>query len=368
MFDSYRPEEPGRPGGSGRSRRQPGWVGQTLVSLPARQVSPGRQLATRGLLALALLALIVVIVYIDRDAYHDSYDGKVSLVDAIYYATVTITTTGYGDITPVLTHARIINAVLVTPLRIAFLVLLVGTTLEVLATEGRRIFLDARWRKRMRNHVVVIGYGTKGRSAVQTLVDTKYTPGQLVIIDGRPGVIAEANQQGFAGITGDATRREVLRRAEITKARDVIITLDRDDSAILVTLTVRQLNPGAHIVVAVRERDNASLVRQSGADAVITSSEAVGRVVGLSSLSPNLGIIIEDLLTADQGLEIVERQVAADEVGRSPADIRPERVLGVVRNKTLRQFDDRTVAALETGDQLVVVRRAPRSAVDRTTG
>jgi voltage-gated potassium channel len=365
VFESYRPDAADWEGRRGKRRRTQLTSDQTLVSLPARRASPGRQLATRGLVALALLVLVVAIVYIDRAAYVDSTgDGKVSLIDAIYYSTVTITTTGYGDITPVAAHARIINAIVITPLRIAFLVLLVGTTLEVLANQGRRMFLDARWRKRMRNHVVVIGYGTKGRSAVQTLTDTRTTPAQLLVIDGRPSVIADANLQGFAAIHGDATRREILRRAEISKAREVIITLDRDDSAILVTLTVRQMNPGAHIVVSVREQDNAPLLRQSGADSVITSSDAVGRVVGLSAISPNLGAVIEDLLTADEGLEIIERQVTADEVGQQPADIRSERVLGVVRNRTLRRYCDPTVASLETGDQLVVVRPVPPEDAD----
>ena len=112
--------------------------------------------------------------------------------------------------------------------------------------------------------------------------------------------MAEANLRGWR-----RSRRfhptGVLRRAEIIKAREVIITLDRDDSAILVTLTVRQLNPSAHVVVAVREEDNASLVRQSGANAVITSSEAVGRLLGLSAVSPHLGTIIEDLLSSNGG-------------------------------------------------------------------
>ena len=94
----------------------------------------------RGLLALLLLLILILIVWFDRGAYTDNYDGKVGLIDAVYYATVTITTTGYGDITPVAPHARVISAVIVTPLRIAFLVLLVGATLEVLAHHGRRIF------------------------------------------------------------------------------------------------------------------------------------------------------------------------------------------------------------------------------------
>lgn len=336
-----------------------------LVSLPGRGSSPAHQLAMRGIIALCLLAIIVLVVFLDRGAYVDNTTGRsLGFIDSLYYATVTMTTTGYGDITPAAPHARLINAIVVTPLRVAFLVLLVGTTVEVLATEGRRAWQDSRWRKRMRNHVVVIGYGTKGRSSVQTLRDSDVPPHQVVVIDPRAASIAAANRAGYAAIQGDGTHRVILRQAEISKAREVIVTLDRDDSAILVTLTARQLNPGAHIVAACRDQDNATLLRQSGADSVITSSDAVGRVIGLSSISPHLGTVIEDLLTTDEGLEIVERQVQAAEVGNSPADIQHERVLAVVRNQTLRQYYDPTVAQLETGDQLIVVRHAPQS-IDR---
>jgi voltage-gated potassium channel len=339
----------------GRSRT---WSHDVLVNLPLRTASPAAELVRRALLAVLFLAIIVVLVWFDRDSYTDNYDGHVSLIDAIYYATVTISTTGYGDITPIAPHARIINAVVVTPLRIGFLVLLVGTTLEVLANEGRRIMQDGRWRKRMRNHVVVVGFGTKGRSAVETLETSGVNPAQIVVIDSVPAAISDANLRGFAAIEGDATRRDILRRAEIVKAREVIITLDRDDSAILVMLTVRQLNPSAHVVVAVREDDNASLLRQSGANAVVTSSEAVGRLLGLSAVSPNLGVIIEDLLSAKEGLEVGERGVTREEIGKSPHEISGDRVIAVVRNKTLRRFYDPTVAKLEPGDQVVVVRQA----------
>jgi len=302
--------------------------------------------------------IVVALVWFDRGSYTDNQDGHVTLIDAIYYATVTISTTGYGDITPIAQHARILNAIVVTPLRVGFLVLLVGTTLEVLANEGRRIILDGRWRKRMRNHVVVVGFGTKGRSAVETMETSGVNPAQIVVIDSVPGAISDANLRGFAAIEGDATRRDILRRAEIVKAREVIITLDRDDSAILVMLTVRQLNPSAHVVVAVREDDNASLLRQSGANAVVTSSEAVGRLLGLSAVSPNLGVVIEDLLSAKEGLEVGERGVTRDEIGLSPHEISGDRVIAVVRNKTLRRFYDPTVAKLEPGDHVVVVRQA----------
>ena len=141
----------------------------------------------------------------------------------------------------------------------------------------------------------------------------------------------------------------------------MIITFDRDDSAILVMLTVRQLNPSAHVVVAVREDDNASLLRQSGANAVVTSSEAVGRLLGLSAVSPNLGTVIEDLLSSKEGLEVGERQVSRRR-SASPRTRCGDQVLAVVRNKTLRRFYDPTVAKLQTGDQVVVVRQRRRPA------
>lgn len=330
-----------------------------MVSLPRISSSPFKELARRGAIALALLLTTTLLVYLDRDAYSDNTAGDgISFIDALYYATVTVTTTGYGDITPVATHARLINALLITPLRIAFLVVLVGTTIEVLANQGSRSIRDNFWRRKMRNHVVVIGYGTKGRSAVNTLRRQGISSERIVVIDDKPGAIEDANFDGLAAFQGDATRRDLLRRAEISKARQVIICLDRDDAAILTTLTVRQLNPTAGVTVAVREQDNVTLVRQSGASSVITSSETVGRLLGLSAIGPELGTIMQDMLTGGEGLEVHQRLATAEEVGQPPSAVTGERVIGIVRNGTLRRFYDQTATRVEVGDELIVVRRA----------
>ncbi|MFT4108657.1 potassium channel family protein [Propionicimonas sp.] len=341
------------------------WSGRAQVSLPSRATTPVRELLTRVGVALGLLLLLTLIVYIDRDAYGDHTGGNgVDFIDALYYATVTMTTTGYGDITPVLPHARLINVFVVTPIRIAFLVLLVGTTVEVLANQGRRALRDSRWRRKMRNHTVVIGYGTTGQSATAALLRGAIPTERILVIDADAQAVAAANRRGLAAFEGDATSRELLHRAELPKAKEVIITVGRDDTAILATLTVRQLNRGAHLVVAVRDSLNLPLVRQSGADQVVTSSDAVGRLMGLSSLSPELGEVIEDLLSAGDGLEVVQRLVTRDEEGRRPDELEGEKVLGIVRNRMLRRYYELGTETLRTGDEVVVVRKAagaPRS-------
>lgn len=330
----------------------------SLVSLPKLPVTPFRQLGKRGLVALALLAGTTLLVWLDRAGYSDNVTGNpLTLIDALYYATVTITTTGYGDMTPMAQHSRLINAVVITPLRIVFLVLLVGTTIEVLANQGTRVIRDRQWRRTMRNHVVVIGYGTKGRSAVNTMRRHGTPTDRIVVIDTNPLAVEEANLDGIAAFHGDGTRRPLLRRAEISKAREVIICLDRDDASILTTLTVRQLNPQAGIVVSVRQHENVPLVKQSGATSVVTSADTVGRLMGLSAVGPDLGAIIQDLLTSGTGLEVTQRQAAPGEIGKNPNTIVGERVIGVVRNDTLRRFYDPTAARIEAGDQLIVVRK-----------
>ena len=301
----------------------------------------------------------MLLVYFDNDGYIDGNDptGEVGFVDSIYYTTVTLSTTGYGDIAPVTPEARMVNAFVITPARIAFLVLLIGTTLEVLASQGREMFRVARWRKHMGQHVVIVGYGTKGRSAVETLVNNGQDREAIVVVDPSPVALQDAHADGLAVVTGDATRREVLRRAGVSDASHVIITTNRDDSNVLTTLTARQLNPEAWIVAAVREQENVPLMRQSGANSVITSSDAVGRLLGLSSLSPTLGSVMEDLLTYGEGLEVAERDLLVTEVGKQPQSL-PDQVIAVVRDEKVYRYFDPVVTQLARGDRLIVVRPA----------
>jgi len=120
---------------------------------------------------------------------------------------------------------------------------------------------------------------------------------------------------------------------------------------------VRQLNPEVYIVSSAREHENAPLMKQSGANSVITSSDAVGRLLGLSSLSPSLGAVMEDLLSYGEGLEVAERDLLVSEVGKQPQSL-PDQVIAVVRDEKVYRYFDPVVTLLARGDRLVVVRPA----------
>ncbi|MBT2542816.1 potassium channel family protein [Streptomyces sp. ISL-44] len=328
------------------------------IKLPKRIVEqPMRQVTKRLLMALFVLFLTVLIVWLDRDGYHDNANEQVDLLDCFYYATVTLSTTGYGDIVPYSDSARLINILLITPLRVLFLIILVGTTLEVLTERTREEWRLSRWRKNLREHTVVVGFGTKGRSALQTLLATGLSRDQVVIVDPSAKVIDIANAEGFTGVVGDATRSDVLLRAELQKARQIVIATQRDDTAVLVTLTARQLNRGAKIVAAVREEENAPLLRQSGADAVITSASAAGRLLGLSVLSPSAGTVMEDLIQQGSGLDLIERPATRSEVGKSVRETN-DLVISVLRGHRLLAYDDPHASPIQLTDRLITIVRA----------
>ncbi|GAA4857746.1 NAD-binding protein [Kitasatospora terrestris] len=329
-----------------------------IVSLPARPTTPPiRQVLKRLLLALGVLVLTALVVWADHAGYNDNSDGSVDFLDAAYYATVTLSTTGYGDITPVSDSARLINILVITPLRVVFLIILVGTTLEVLTERTRQQWRIGRWRSTVREHTVVIGYGTKGRSAVDTLIGQGVPKTSIVVVDPHPRAVEQATHHGLTGVVGDATRTETLLRAELPRAAQVVVAPERDDTAALITLTARQLNKSATVVAAVREDENAPLLRQSGADVVVTSSSSAGRLLGMSMLSPHAGSVMEDLLTYGNGLDVVERPVNRAEAGRSPREVE-ELVVAVVRGRRVLNYTEPEAATLQLTDRLIVIKPA----------
>ena len=209
----------------------------------------------------------------------------------------------------------------------------------------------------MRNHTIVVGYGTKGRTAVAAMVGDEVAPADIVVVDTNAAALERAKSGGLVTVHGDATKSEVLRLAGAQHAKSIIVATDNDASAVLVTLTGRELAPKAQIIAAAREAENKHLLQQSGADTTVVSAETAGRLLGIATQTPSVVEMMEDLLTPDAGFALAEREVETKEVGGSPRHL-PDIVLGVVRGGQLLRVDEPAVDALELGDRLLYIRSA----------
>lgn len=347
-----------RPGADGLVDK-PDYALVGTIRIPELETSPARAIGRRVLWAGIALFFVSVVVYLDRGGYRDVTDQPLTYLDALYYSAVTLSTTGYGDITPVTESARLINVILITPIRVLFLIVLIGTTLEVLTERSRQAIKIQNWRNRVRNHTVVVGYGTKGRTATAAVLADGVRPSEVVVVDNDPAALEVAAANGLVTVRGDATKADILRLAGMAHASALVIAANRDDTAVMVTLTARELNPHAKIVVSIRESENIHLMRQSGADSVVVSAVTAGRLLGIATITPSVVEVVEDLLSPEEGYAIAEREVDPTERGGSPAHTK-DLVLGVVRNGTLYRVGDAEVEAIEDGDRLLYVRQGER--------
>lgn len=323
-----------------------------IVHMPSRSRPPIAAVLRRVAMALGLVLFVALVVRLGNSGYVDVTGDPISMLDALYYASVTVTTTGYGDITAVSSGARLATVVLITPARILFLILVVGTTVEVLTEQSRHLLATRRWRRQVKNHYLICGFGATGRSAAADLVSRGVDHANIAVVDINPDVMTVAGQEGYVAIHGDATNRSVLQEAAIDQAKAVIVAPNRDDTAVLITLTAREMNSTAHIVAGGRHQENLHLLRQGGANEVIDATAAVGRMLGLGTYAPAAVRAFDDLLDASTGHEIA--QVQPEMVDGSPQVPDGSLLMVVLREGRSIRADE--LAEMRQDDLLIVLR------------
>ncbi|MGB3738523.1 MAG: potassium channel family protein, partial [Pontixanthobacter sp.] len=241
--------------GSGRRVRGPAF--QPLRR--AVRIPVWGDLGIRLGIALALLGIVIMIHWWDRGGLVDNLDGDVSFSDVVYFTMISVTTTGFGDIAPITDRARMVEAIIVTPIRFAVFFIFVGTAYNFIMKRSWEKFRMNRIQEQLTGHIVVLGYGVSGSESVNELIERGTDPADIVVIDPTEERLAEAEKLGCNVMAADATRDETLNAVRINKARNILVSAGRDDTSILIVLTVRHLAPDVPISVVVRADDNERL-------------------------------------------------------------------------------------------------------------
>jgi voltage-gated potassium channel len=313
-----------------------------------------RTLLVRAAAVFAMLLMVAAVFWWDRDGLRDNHDEQMSFIDVVYFTMVSVTTIGYGDIVPITPRTRLIDSVVVTPIRLFIWLIFVGTAYELVVQRLIEDFRMRRLQAHLQQHVVVCGYGHSGRCAAAELVGRGMDRQKILIVDASQAKLEQAAEEGYIGILGDAARENTLREAMLPTARALFVCTDRDDTNVLIVLTARHLSNTVRIVARVEEAENEKLLKQSGADATVMPSRVGGILMADSVDSSTLNAYVMDLISADGEIVLLERAALPHEVGRSPAEIREVQVLRVLRQGRALAFGKPDVH-IEAGDRLVVV-------------
>ena len=341
------------------SLRNPNAVAKSGNLVPVlRQKSPLSGWAQFGIrvgLLLALLAFIVAVHWIERDAFVDQADGEMSFADVIYFTMISATTTGYGDIVPVTERARLFDALVVTPARIFFILILAGTAYTFVIKRTWDNFLMRRLQRTLTDHIVCAGYGTSGGEAVDELIARGEDPRKIVVVDTNPESIAKAERMGCIVLQGDATRDETLEAVRLRQAATMIISAGRDDTSILICLTARHLCPDLPISLAVRAEDNEFPARAAGATTVINPTSFAGLLLAGSAHGAGISDYLADLASATGRVRLHERVIEPFEVGKPLKDVAIGLGVRILRDGRSVGFWEEGANDLQAGDRIIEI-------------
>ena len=306
--------------------------------------------------ALLLISIVVLIHWVGREGLVDHHDGKISFLDVVYFTMISITTTGFGDIAPISDKARLVEAVIVTPIRVLVLFIFIGAAYTYVIKRGWEKWRMARIQEQLSDHIVVLGYGISGSEAVAELIARGTDPHCIVVMDTDPERLAAAEEVGCNVIEADASRDEHLMAVRIDRARTVLVSAGRDDASILIVLTVQHLAPNVPISVVIRATDNELLAKQAGADNVINPVRFTGLLLAGSAQGAHIADYLADLASFDGRVQLVERPVLPAEIGKSLDHLASGgRGLRLYRDGRPHGFWEAEARALIAGDIVVEI-------------
>ena len=313
--------------------------------------------------AVGLIMFVVLIHWWDRTGLIDNHDGNVSFLDVVYFTMISITTTGFGDIAPISDRARLVEAIIVTPIRLAVIFIFVGAAYNFVIKRTWEKWHMARIQAKLANHYVVLGYGISGSEAVAELIARGTDPSCIVVMDPSEDRLEQAEAIGCNVIEGDASRDDSLIAVRIAEARSVLVSAGRDDASILIVLTVRHLAPKVPISVVVRAADNELLARQAGADNVINPVRFTGLLLAGSAQGAHVADYLADLASVTGRVNLIERPVRPEEIGKSLDQLDTGgRGLRVYRGDGMTGFWEDEAGQLQAGDIIVEIRPTKPSA------
>jgi len=321
-----------------------------------KQQSPFSILAIR-LTAIFVILLVVAGVFwlFEKDHIHDESGGDFSYLDSLYFTIVTVTTVGYGDIVPVTEEARMFDAFIITPIRILVWILMIGTAYQLVMQNQWEDFKVNRILKKMKDHIIIVGYGSTGIATLKELKLYKYNENKLVVIDKQEPPLKIAADMDAIGVMGDASTEDTLHQAGIEGASILIVTTPNDDSNVLITLTAKDLNPKVKVITRVSEGENIKQLKRAGADVIISPSLTSGNLMAMAVANSNSVELIEDLLTTSRGVNVIQRKVTPNEVGKPPKSLKGFIAIGIVRkgkNIGPRELDG---VVLKQGDDIIYI-------------
>lgn len=308
-----------------------------------------------GLCTLMLIFFGGVYAYMEVEGWN--------YLDSFYMVLIALSTVGFEEVHPLSDNGMVLTSVLII-LGVGNFAFLIGSFTQILV-EGRLQTVWGRHRvqkaiDKLNNHTIVCGYGRIGAIALRE-IEREGLP--VVAIEMGEELVPKMEADEVLFIAGDATSDEILLRAGIDRAKNLITALSSEAANVYVSLTARQLNPALYIVARANNESHIPRLERAGADRVMLPHTIGGIRMAQSVVRPAVTSFLE-MTVAGEGMELsMEELIISDRsefCGKNLIESKIRQRFNVIiislkraDGQTLFNPDAKTVLA--AGDTLIAV-------------
>lgn len=270
------------------------------------------------------LFIVILIIVLISGGLIAVFEPELSFASGVWWSIVTLTTVGYGDISPSTPGGRIL-AVLIMFFGIGLLGML-SASLATLLIRKRMKEDKGMCACTINNHIIICEWNHRTRAIIKELradTQTKTIPLILIAdIDEKP-----IDDDNLVFIRG-SVNEETLEKANLKKARTILVlgddtveTTARDAKVVLSTLTIESMNPDVYSVVELVDKANEQHCIRANADEIIIGSELSSHLIASAASDHGISKVVSELLSNSYGNEFYSMPVPEKMVGSTFLDV-----------------------------------------------
>lgn len=295
--------------------------------------------------------------------------GFETLGDGLWWCVVTLTTVGYGDISPQTAGGKVVAAIIMF-IGLSFYALLTGLLSSVIIERAQRSEAEGMDIASLTNHVVICGWNETGRRLVSDLIESKRDPRVVVLYN--TSTYPRLMDPKVHYLEEDPTTARGLEKARVKHAGVAVVlpeqregrsTQDADARSILTVLAIEQLNGKIHTIVELMNEENVYHVRNAGCDEVIVSGAYTGTMLSQAVQFPGVSDVFGDLFSPGTGSHLYEEGLRSEEEGKRFSEVsaalfrRGEGILVGYRREGKLELTPSEDEVLRGRDRVIVLRR-----------
>lgn len=252
------------------------------------------ELFTLLFLLLFIMVTSGIAIYVFEDKANPNIN---SLVDALYWAMITISTVGYGDISPVTTGGRVLAMVIIIAgiAMISFATSVIVSSFSEKLSELKEDRLIEEMNK-TNKFIIICGYGQMTRMFLRSYAK-EYT-NRYIIIEENKEYVEMALKEGYKVIHEDASRHDVIAKFNINYARITLLALTSSDiSNVYITLNAKAISSKIKVISRASNNSIAKKCRLAGADHVVLPNMIANRMLFTAITQPVMYRVFYSILT-----------------------------------------------------------------------